>query len=99
MGSETLQLKVAARRKSGWLSALLNLFIPGAGYIYCGRWILGIVAFFFVVAMVVVSLGFAAFGIVFMLFIDGFLCANRYNKKMIEKLISEEDNKSISGTI
>src|ERR1700674_4576893 len=72
-----------AKKKSGAVTALLNLFLPGAGYAYCGRWILGVVAMF------VVSLGFAAIGIVFILIIDGFLCAGRYNKLLVERMIQE----------
>ena len=57
MSDAALLLLVESRKKSGWLAALLNLFLPGAGYIYCGRWILGIFAFFFIVALVLVSFG------------------------------------------
>lgn len=89
MSDAELLLLVESRKKSGWLAALLNLFLPGAGYMYCGRWFLGIVAFFFVVAMFVVSLGFAAVSIVFILIIDGFLCAGRYNKNLITQILKE----------
>ena len=93
MSVATLLLQVEARKKSGWLAALLNLVIPGAGYAYCGRWFLGIIAFFFVIAMFVVSLGYAAVGLVFRLIVDGFLCAGRYNKNLILKVIAEEEAK------
>ena len=93
MSDATLLLQVEARKKSGWLAALLNLVIPGAGYTYCGRWFLGIIAFFFVIAMFVVSLGYAAVGLVFLLIVDGFLCAGRYNKNLILKVIAEEEAK------
>lgn len=89
MSDAELLLLVESRKKSGWLAALLNLFLPGVGYMYCGRWFLGIVAFFFVVAMFVVSLGYAAVGIVFILIIDGFLCAGRYNKNLITQILRE----------
>lgn len=89
MSDVELLLLVESRKKSGGIAALLNLFLPGAGYIYCGRWILGIFAFFFVIALLVFSLGFAAIGLDFMLVIDGFLCANRYNKQLIEKVLKE----------
>ena len=82
-----LLLLVESRKKSGGIAALLNLLLPGAGYAYCGRWLLGIFAFFFVITLFVVSLGFAAIGLVLMLVIDGFLCANRYNKRMIEEAL------------
>ena len=90
MSDATLLLQVEARKKSGWLAALLNLVIPGAGYVYCGRWFLGIIAFFFVIAMFFVSLGYAAVALVFILIVDGFLCAGRYNMNLILKVIAEE---------
>lgn len=82
---------IDSKKKSGWIAALLNLVIPGAGYIYCGRYFLGIVAFIFVVCMWAVFLAawaifgvFAGWSLALMLFIDGFLCARRYNREMIE---------------
>lgn len=89
MSDVELLLLVESRKKSGWLAAFLNLFLPGAGYIYCGRWLLGIVAFFLIVFMFVVSLGYAAVGIILVLIIDGFLCAGRYNKNLITQIIKE----------
>lgn len=89
MSDAELLLLVESRKKSGGVAALLNLLFPGAGYIYCGRWFLGIFAFFFVIALFIVSLGFAAFGLVLVLVIDGFLCTGRYNKDLIEKIIKE----------
>jgi ABC-type multidrug transport system permease subunit len=89
MSDAELMLIVESRKKSGLVAALLNLFLPGAGYIYCGRWILGIVAFFFVVALLVSSLGYAAIGLALVLVIDGALCARRYNQKMVERTIKE----------
>jgi hypothetical protein len=89
MNDAELLLLVESRKKSGGIAALLNLFLPGAGYIYCGRWLLGIFAFFFVIAMLIFSLGFAAIGIVLMLVIDGFLCAGRYNRNLINSVLKE----------
>jgi len=89
MSDAELLLLAESRKKSGAVAALLNLFLPGAGYAYCGRWMLGIIAFVFVVVMFVASLGFAAIGLVLLLVIDGFLCASRYNKKVIETIIRE----------
>jgi len=89
MSDAELLLLVESRKKSGLIAALLNLFLPGAGYMYCGRWFLGIVAFFMVVAMFIVSFGFAAVGIVLILVIDGFLCASRYNKNLITQILKE----------
>lgn len=89
MSDAELLLLVESRKKSRALAALLNLFFPGAGYMYCGRWVLGIVAFIFVLLLVVVSLGFAAIPIAIILFIDGFLAAGRHNKNLITDIIKD----------
>jgi hypothetical protein len=89
MTDAELMLTVESKKKSGIVAALLNLFLPGAGYAYCGRWILGIFAFCFVAALLVFSLGFAAIGLGVMLFVDGFLAAGRYNKNMIERVLAD----------
>jgi len=87
-----------ARKKSGWLAAFLNLVLPGAGYAYCGRWILGIAAFFLVVAMIVGSLGILAAPIFLVVFIDGFLAAGRYNKQLAERMLTEASSSPSSPT-
>lgn len=89
MSDAELLLLAESKKKSGWVAALLNLFIPGAGYIYCGTWILGLLAFVVSVTALVVTLGAAAFVVYPIVFIDGFLSAGRANKKMIEKLIKD----------
>lgn len=89
MSDAELLLLVESRKKSGGIAALLNLFLPGAGYMYCGRWFLGIVAFFFVVALFIFSLGSAAVCLILVLIIDGFLCAGRYNKNLITAILKE----------
>ncbi|MDB5871810.1 MAG: hypothetical protein JWQ07_1252 [Ramlibacter sp.] len=89
MNDATLMLQVEARKKSGAVAALLNLFLPGAGYMYCGRWFLGVVAFFFTAALLIFSLGFAIVGVVLMLVIDGFLCAGRFNAALIEQALRD----------
>lgn len=89
MSDAELLLLAESKKKSGWVAALLNLFIPGAGYMYCGTWILGIFAFLVCVTALVVTLGTAAVVVYPIVFIDGFLSAGRANKKMIEKLIKD----------
>ena len=89
MSDAEVLLLVEARKKSGGVAALLNLFIPGAGYCYCNNWILGILVFVTVVVASILTLGWAYFGFVLLLIIDGFLCAKRYNKKLIERVIKE----------
>lgn len=85
-------LLVESQKKSGVVAALLNLFLPGAGYMYCGRWILGIAAFFIVVALAIASFGLLAIPLVLILIIDGFLSAGRYNKKLIERVLQEQSS-------
>ena len=90
MGMTTEELMLLeANKKSGLVAALLNIFIPGAGYMYCGRWVLGIFAMVFVIGFVVVSLGYLAGGLWLMLIIDGFLCAGRYNKDLLTSAIAK----------
>jgi hypothetical protein len=83
---------IESRKKSGWIAALLNLFLPGAGYFYCGRYVLGVFAFILVAIMWTVAFAawamvgvFAWGGVALMLVIDGLLCARRYNRKLIEQ--------------
>ena len=78
------------KRKSGALAAGLNLIIPGAGYIYCGRVILGIAAFILTVLLVLTLFPYGAITIWIVLIIDGFLCADRYNKKLDIKIESQK---------
>jgi magnesium-transporting ATPase (P-type) len=88
--SAELLLLVESKKKSGLIAALLNLFFPGFGYIYCGNWILGIVAFAFTVTMAVITLGVALIPMGLLLVIDGALCARRYNRKLIERVIGDQ---------
>jgi hypothetical protein len=97
MSDTEFGLLVDSKKKSGAIAALLNLVLPGAGYAYCGRWFLGIIAFFFTVLMILVSLGFAALAVWLILITDGFLCASRYNKKLIERMIEERQKERARG--
>lgn len=89
MSDAELLLLAESKKKSGWAAALLNLFIPGAGYMYCGTWILGIFVLVLAVGVGVVTLGAGLLILYPIVFIDGFLGAGRANKKMIEKLIKD----------
>ncbi|MDB5957513.1 hypothetical protein [Ramlibacter sp.] len=89
MSDAELLLLVESKKKSGWVAAFLNLVVPGAGYMYCGNWILGLVAFLFAVVVLVVTLGAGAAVVYPVVFIDGFLAAGRANKNMIQKLIAD----------
>ncbi len=79
------------KRKKGWVAALLNLLLPGVGYMYCGNWLLGLVAGPFLLVM---AFSMGALGLVFapciyiILIIDGFLAANRANNKLNKKINS-----------
>lgn len=88
MSDAELLLLVKSREKSGFLAAILNIFLPGAGYMYCGRWFLGIIAFAMVVGVAFV-MPIASVSFVVIMFIDGFLSAGRYNRKLIETIIKE----------
>ena len=92
MTDAELLLTVELRKKSGWLAAVLNLFLPGFGYFYCGNWFLGLVAIGLVVMGFVVFgiFGFVVAGCLQMMFvIDGFLCAGRHNRRVITSAIKE----------
>jgi hypothetical protein len=107
---ERVKLEIEAKKKSGWIAALLNLFLPGAGYIYCGRVVLGILVMLicaivawgmiggFGVAWGILSPSIGS-GFVFVMVIDGFLCASRYNKKLIKQALAQHDsNRSMTTT-
>ena len=79
------------KKKNGLLAAGLNLVLPGAGYIYCARVILGIGAFLLTL-MIFLVYPYGSILIWVVLIIDGFLCADRYNKKL-EKDIKKEMKK------
>ena len=80
-------LLLETKKKSQIVAALLNLLLPGAGYAYCGRWLLGLIAFLFVAAIAVLSFGLAVAPLILLLIIDGYLAAGRYNNKLIQSLI------------
>lgn len=87
MSDAELLLLAESKKKSGWVAALLNLFLPGAGYMYCGTWILGVFVLILAVGVGVATLGAGLLILYPVVFIDGFLGAGRANKKMIEKLL------------
>ncbi len=85
-GDAALMLLVESQKKSGWLAAFLNLVIAGAGYAYCGRWLLGIVVFLFVLVAFSIA-GPIAWIYAPIMFIDGFLCAGRYNRELVTRIL------------
>ena len=74
MSDAPMLLRVEAQRKLGWVAALFNLFLPGAGYLYCGRWLLSLIAFAVWVAISVATQGVLWLPIALLLFVDGFRC-------------------------
>lgn len=74
---------LVANPKSGLVAALLNLLIPGVGYMYCGRPILGIFVMFWAFALLVGTHGIAAIIVYPVVFIDGFLAAGRANRRRV----------------
>lgn len=97
----TADLQFQARKKSPWAAALMNI-IPGAGYFYSGRWVLGSVAVFLALLVALIELmndgksifsaGFTLF-FVAILMIHGFTSASNYNKQLLLEIIAEEDKK------
>lgn len=94
MSDASLLLLVESQKKSGAIAALLNLVFPGAGYMYCGNWILGIVAFAIFCALFVATLGIGPLLFWPVVVVDGLLCAKRYNKKLIERVLIDQVNES-----
>lgn len=88
-GDAKLMLLIESKKKSGWIAALLNWFLPGVGYMYCGRVVLGIFALLFTIGVAVVTYGVGLLVIIPLLIIDGFLAANRHNKKLLEELVNK----------
>ena len=87
---ERIKLELEAKKKSGLIAALLNLVIPGAGYMYCGRIILGIFVLLLGIVLFIIPDGGLFYGsFVLIMIIDGFLCASRYNKKEITDALSQ----------
>jgi hypothetical protein len=52
---------------------------------------LGIIAFFFLIGLAVMTAGLGAIPLILLLVIDGFLCAERYNKRLVETVIKERE--------
>lgn len=91
-----LLLQVEARKKSGWLAAFLNLLLPGAGYVYCGMWVVGILAFLFIVAVAIFTAGLGLVLFWPIIFIDGFLAAGRHNRRVIAQVLRQADQAAVA---
>ena len=93
--SAQVMLEYEGRKKSGLVAALLNLVIPGAGYVYCERHILGIFVFVCFVLLPLYFFGLTVSGLFLSVFwlvfvIDGFLCAGRYNRELALQIATRE---------
>ena len=74
---------VVGNRKSGIVAAFLNLLIPGLGYMYCGRILLGLFVLVFTTVVAIATAGLALIVLYPIFIIDGFLAAGRANRRMI----------------
>jgi hypothetical protein len=81
-----VQTQFQVRKKSGLAAAIMNFLILGVGYMYCGSWVLGILAFLVTLVVVVATLGYGLFIMVPILIIDGFLAAGRANQRLLQEL-------------
>jgi TM2 domain-containing membrane protein YozV len=80
---------IETQKKSPGVACLLNAIIPGTGYMYAGRVGLGIVVLVILFPLFLL-LGFVTFGILYLIFwvavmIDGYMCAERFNKALTQK--------------
>ncbi len=84
-----LSLFIEAKKKSIAATIFLNLFLPGAGYIYCDRWLNGITAFLFAIVAWKSGSVLAVITLIFIFVGDGFLCVKKYNRILIENTLKE----------
>ncbi|HTJ78499.1 MAG TPA: hypothetical protein VL357_05845 [Rariglobus sp.] len=80
------QIEYESRKKSGLVAAILNIVIPGAGYMYCGNVILGLFAMAVCLAILICTAGLAYFIIGPVMIIDGVLSAGRANRLLAKRL-------------
>lgn len=86
------EYEIKSKEKSGRVAALLNIPLPGLGYLYAHSWIMMIVApalmyhviFRVDIAIVWIFVAWLAF------IYDGSLAAGRYNKRLYKKAAKEE---------
>lgn len=80
---------IERKKKKPWLAGTLNGLLVGAGYVYCDRWPMGLVAFICVTALgyfIIISgeedLQLLPLIVWVILIADGVIAADRYNQKM-----------------
>jgi TM2 domain-containing membrane protein YozV len=88
------QILFEAQKKSAGLACLLNFLLPGIGYMYAGRVIIGIFvlilwSFFILLGFVTFGIGAIPAAIIWLVgIIDGFLAVNSANKALALKMIA-----------
>lgn len=75
-------------KKSPIVAMVLNFFLPGAGYAYCGKRIAGIITFCAVVILMLCTFGLLGFLIFPLLALDGVRAAGRANRQLAANLVS-----------
>lgn len=98
MSDTKLLLTIEAQKKSVFLSAVMNFFIPGSANIFCGEKTKGIV--FFIVAMVLyavfINMNQPELCTLFAIgaAIGGAVIASKYNKKIIMEAVTADAAKT-----
>jgi hypothetical protein len=87
--NKNAHLEYEVRKKSGVIAALLNFIFPGAGYVYCGNYILGLLAFLITVIAAIFTMGLSLLVTEPIMIIDGFLVADRANKQILKKVLKQ----------
>lgn len=82
-----------SQKKSGFAAAGLNAAIPGLGYMYCGRWILGAAIMAVAFSLLFSEWWFLLLGLWPIGIVDGHLAANRHNRKMAAKILRSTQKK------
>lgn len=91
MSNTSEQLLIASTmKKSEGVACVLNFFVPGVGYAYCGRVFLGIFVFLLVTVFSISTMGLLLPVFMIVCAIDGVLSVRRYNKQLIQRAIDGE---------
>jgi TM2 domain-containing membrane protein YozV len=83
------QLMYESMKKSAGVACLLNLFIPGAGYMYAGMVVMGLLVFILWAVCIPLTFGIGSAIIWAIGLIDGFLAVGRSNRKLALKLMAK----------
>lgn len=72
--------------KSVFAAILLNLFIPGIGYMYLGRIFLGFIVLFVAAGSIALTMGIAWFPLALIMTIDMLLLKNKRERDLLKKM-------------